>query len=103
LSREGWYLLDDSRTVLMVGQAPGFATRPERTGAYQDGYFFGYGRDYARGLADLRALTGAVPLLPRKALGVWFSRYWAYSEAELRELVARFRAQAIPLDVLSMD
>lgn len=103
LSRDGWYLLDDSATVLLTDTPPGFAARPARSGAYQDGYFFGYGQDYALGLADLRTLTGAAPLLPRKALGVWFSRYWAYSESELRELVGQFQAHGVPLDTLSMD
>src|SRR3546814_8621867 len=49
--------------------------------------------DYARGLRDLRALTGPAPLLPRKAFGVWFSRYWAYSATELETLVAQFRSE----------
>jgi alpha-glucosidase (family GH31 glycosyl hydrolase) len=103
LSRDGWYLLDDSATVLLTEALPGFAPRPAHGGAYQDGYFFGYGLDYARGLADLRVLTGPAPLLPRKAFGVWFSRYWAYSEAELREVVAQFRSHGVPLDTLSLD
>jgi hypothetical protein len=103
LSRTGWYLLDDTQTVLLTGEAPGFRVRPGRSGSYQDGYFFGYGHDYVQGLADLRLLTGAAPLLPRKAFGVWFSRYWAYSEAELRDLVAQFRAHNVPLDTLSID
>ncbi len=59
LSRDGWYLLDDTRSVLLTGGSPGFATRAGGRGAYQDGYFFGYGHDYVRGLRDLRALTGA--------------------------------------------
>src|SRR3546814_20006813 len=59
--------------------------------------------DYARGLRDLRALTGPAPLLPRKAFGVWFSRYWAYSATELETLVAQFRAQRVPLDPLSLE
>jgi alpha-glucosidase (family GH31 glycosyl hydrolase) len=103
LSRDGWFLLDDSRTVLMTTTAPGFAARPVRDAAYQDGYFFGYGSDYRQGLADLRQLTGPAPLLPRKAFGVWFSRYWAYSDAEIRELITSFRAHAVPLDTLSID
>ncbi|HEY9547492.1 MAG TPA: TIM-barrel domain-containing protein, partial [Solimonas sp.] len=103
LSRRGWFLLDDSVTVLLTAAAPGFAPRPAHGGAYQDGYFFGYGHDYARGLRDLRALTGPAPLLPRKAFGVWFSRYWAYSATELETLVAQFRAQQVPLDTLSLD
>jgi hypothetical protein len=103
LSRDGWYLLDDTRTVLLSDAPPGFAVRPEREGAYQDGYLFGYGRDYARGLADLRALTGAAPLLPRSAFGVWFSRYFAYRQSDYAPLLARFRAENVPLDVLMVD
>ena len=83
ISREGWYLLDDSHTALLTDEAPGFATRPEHgSGAYQDGYLFGYGHDYPRGLADLRLLSGAAPLLPRQAFGVWFSRYFAYRQSD---------------------
>ncbi len=83
--------------------APGFATRPARAGAYQDGYLFGYGRDYLLGLADLKRLTGPAPLLPRKAFGVWFSRYWAYRQDEYPPLLERFRRAQIPLDVLPVD
>lgn len=103
LSRDGWYLLDDSHTVLLQDQPPGFAVRPGHGGAYQDGYLFGYGHDYARGLADLRALTGAAPLLPRGGFGVWFSRYFAYRQADYPPLLARFRAERVPLDVLMVD
>ncbi|MGH8506775.1 MAG: TIM-barrel domain-containing protein [Stenotrophobium sp.] len=103
LSRQGWFLLNDTQTVLMPVDASSYTPRPAHSGSYQDGYLFGYGHDYAQGLADLRALTGPAPLLPRKAFGVWFSRYWAYSDADLRELVAQFHAHQIPLDTLSID
>jgi Glycosyl hydrolases family 31 TIM-barrel domain/Glycosyl hydrolase family 31 C-terminal domain/Domain of unknown function (DUF5110) len=103
ISRDGWYLLDDSREPLITRAAPGFASRPERTGAYQDGYLFGYGHRYARGLRDLRALSGAAPLLPRRAFGNWYSKYWPYSEADLRALVPRFHSERVPLDVLGID
>jgi glycosyl hydrolase family 31/uncharacterized protein DUF5110 len=101
LSRAGWYVLDDTATALLV--PGGFATRPARQGAYQDLYVFAYGRDLARGLRDLRALTGAAPLLPRKAFGVWFSRWWPYSEEDWKAIVARFRAEKVPLDTISLD
>jgi hypothetical protein len=101
LSRAGWAIVDDSRTALLTES--GFEPRPGREGAYQDLYLFAYGRDLARGLRDLRTLTGPAPLLPRKAFGVWFSRWWPYSDADWRELVARLRAERIPLDVLSLD
>jgi hypothetical protein len=104
ISRDGFHLLDDSRTALLTATSPGYATRPSRTSAYQDGYLFAYGHRYARGLADLRALTGAAPLLPRRAFGNWFSRYANFSEQEYREqILPRFREEGVPLDVLVVD
>ncbi len=103
LTREGWYVLDDSDTALMTTAEPGFAVRPSRSGDYQDWYAFAYGQNYARALADLRALAGKSPMLPRSAFGVWFSKYVAYSDAELRSLADRFEAEGIPLDTLSLD
>src|SRR4051794_25707809 len=101
LSRAGWYLVDDSASALLT--PGGFATRPTREGSYQDVYLFAYGHDYARGLRDLRTLTGAAPLLPRKAFGVWYSRWWPYSEGDWQTLLARFRAEKVPLDTISLD
>ncbi|HYF26891.1 MAG TPA: TIM-barrel domain-containing protein [Baekduia sp.] len=103
LSRAGWHVLDDTATVLLHDAPPGFAQRPAREGAYQDLYLFGYGRDLPAALADLRRITGPAPLPPRKAFGVWFSRWWPYGDADLRALVARFRAERVPLDTLSLD
>jgi hypothetical protein len=101
LSRAGWYLLDDTATALMTDG--GFAPREPHQGAYSDVYLFAYGRDLARGLRDLRALTGPAPLLPRKAFGVWFSRWWPYSEDDWHAILERFRAERVPLDTISLD
>lgn len=101
LSRAGWYLLDDSATALMTDS--GFEARPQRDDGYQDLYLFAYGRNYARGLSDLRRLTGPAPLLPRKAFGVWFSKWWPYSDGDWRALLDRFRAERVPLDTISLD
>lgn len=103
LSRDGWYVMDDSRSPLLTKTARGFATRPARKRTYQDGYLFAYGHKYARALRDLRSLTGPAPLLPRKAFGNWFSRYWPYGAADFRAIVARFRGERVPLDVLGID
>jgi hypothetical protein len=103
ISRDGWYLLDDSRSVLLTGEGAGFEERPGHDGVYQDGYLFAYGLDYARGLADLRRLTGAAPLLPRRAFGNWFSRWWPYGAADFQQIVERFQAERVPLDVLGLD
>lgn len=104
LSRDGWFFIDDSRSVVLLDGGRRFAQRPARDGAYQDGYLFAYGSDYAAALADYRLLSGPAPLLPRKAFGVWFSRYFPYSEADYRsELLPAFRRERVPLDVLMVD
>jgi glycosyl hydrolase family 31/uncharacterized protein DUF5110/starch binding protein with CBM20 domain/alpha-galactosidase-like protein len=103
LDRDGWYLLDDTTTAVRTADDQ-LAARPAHTGAYQDGYLFGYGHDYRRGLADLRTLTGPSVLPPEWAFGTWFSKYQAYSAADYRtRLLPAFEANRVPLDSLVMD
>jgi hypothetical protein len=104
ISRDGWSFIDDSHSVVLVDEGRRFERRPAHAGAYQDGYVFAYGHDYAAALADYRLLSGPAPLLPRKAFGVWFSRYFPYSEDDYRKrLVPAFRRERVPLDVLMVD
>lgn len=102
LTRAGWYLLDDSTDPLLASREPRFTVR-HTTSGYQDGYFFGYGERYVRGLRDLRRLTGPAPLLPRTAFGVWFSRYFAYAAADYPRLLRQFHQNDVPLDTISID
>jgi hypothetical protein len=103
LSRDGWYLLDDTASPLLIEGGRWYAERPQRAESYQDGYLFAYGDDYVRALGDLRTLTGPAPLLPRKAFGNWYSRYYGYSEGAYHKLLAEFRSNRVPLDVLVVD
>jgi alpha-glucosidase (family GH31 glycosyl hydrolase) len=45
----------------------------------------------------------AIPLPPRFAFGAWWSRFWAYSDQELDDLIRGFRENDTPLDVLVID
>jgi alpha-glucosidase (family GH31 glycosyl hydrolase) len=103
ISRDGWFFIDDTRNVVLTDGGAGFVPRPAHAGDYQDGYLFGYGHDYPAALADYRILSGPAPLLPRKAFGVWYSRYFAYTEQDYHALLARFRSERVPLDVLMVD
>ena len=116
VSREGWTLVDDSTRPLFdstdfrfqngeKSSWPWAMERPanEAPGKYQDWYFFGYGHDYKQALGDFVKVAGHIPLPPRFAFGVWWSRYWAYSDQELDELVRGFRENDTPLDVLVID
>lgn len=62
-----------------------------------------YGHDYKAALKDYTAFAGKVPLPPRYAFGYWWSRYWSYSDKEMRQLVDNFHTYNIPLDVLVVD
>lgn len=101
LSRDGWYLFDDSTTHLLVdGWA---APRPDRVRGNTDWYFFGYGTDYRGALKALAAVAGPAPLPRRYALGSWYSRFWPYTSAEYREIVGEYDRRGYPLDVIVMD
>ncbi len=112
LSRDGWTLVDDSSRPLfdsadfsfVNGEGspwPWVMQRP--AGDRQDWYFFGYGHDYKQALGDYTLIAGRIPLPPRFAFGAWWSRYWAYSDQELDDLVRGFRQNDVPLDVLVID
>lgn len=100
LSRDGWALIDESKRPLFT--ADGWAA-PRPIGERVDWYFFGYGLEFKRALQDFTRVAGEIPLPPRWSFGAWWSRYWAYSDAELRELVNDFAANDVPLDVLVVD
>lgn len=101
LSRDGWVVVDDSRTL--VFDESGWLSPREGAAGSQDLYFFGYGREYREGLRAYHAVSGAVPLLPRWVLGNWWSRYWEYSDEQLRHLMTEFRDHDIPLSVCIVD
>lgn len=100
LSASGYYLLNDSGGAVM--DADDFPVERERPG-YQDWYFFAYGRDYKRALADFRLLSGPVSLMPHKSIGLIFSRWPAFTEAEVETIANAFAAHGTPLGTLVMD
>ncbi len=99
MSRDGFVIIDDSES-LVFNEAAWLS--PRQTSGI-DTYFFGFGQDYKGCLADYNKLTGHTPLLPRYALGNWWSRYWRYSDEELAQLVDRFETEDIPLSVCIID
>lgn len=102
LSTDGWALIDDSHSLLFDKSDWPWVEERARSNM-QDWYFFAYGKDYKSALYDYTLVAGKVPLPPRYAFGYWWSRYWSYSDNELRELVYNFEKYNIPLDVLVLD
>ena len=99
VSRDGVSLLDDSRSFLL--DADGRFCPRKRKG--KDVYVFAYGHDYRAAIQDFYKISGSVPLIPRFALGVWWSRYHAYTQAEYLGLMKRFAAENVPLTVATVD
>lgn len=100
-SREGFGVVDDSASVLLTEDG-WYAPRAGEEGTV-DLYLFGWGHDHQQALRDFYALSGPQPVLPRWALGNWWSRYHAYDDAEYRQLVADFDRHRLPFSVLVVD
>lgn len=110
LATDGWTLIDDSQGLLFDGdpadsERQDFAWIQERPAGEdrQDWYFMAYGHDYKRALGDYTLFAGQIPMPPRYVFGYWWSRYWSYSDAEMRQVVKDFETFDIPLDVLVVD
>lgn len=102
LSRDGWFFIDDSeRPLFDNSDYPWVMSRPAKQ--KQDFYFFGYGYNYKQALKDFTDVTGKISLPPKFVFGYWYSRYWPYTDQEMRELVTTFENYNIPLDVLIVD
>ncbi len=66
-------------------------------------YYFFYGPDLNRVIADYRQLTGEAPLFPKWAYGYWQCRERYHSQQEILDTAAEFRKRKIPVDALVQD
>ena len=98
ITKDGAFLLDDSTSFLFDDEGH-FV---KRSGG-KDYYCFAYGKDYRKTIKAFFELSGYTPLVPRFALGVWWSRYHAYSDSEYINLMDRFEKEKIPLTVATID
>ncbi|MBO3095223.1 glycoside hydrolase family 31 protein [Cellulomonas dongxiuzhuiae] len=99
VGRNGYAVIDDSTSLLLTDDgwvAP-------RDDARTDLYVFAYGHDHAEAVRALYAVSGAQPVVPRWALGNWWSRYHRYTADEYLALLTRFRAAGVPFSVAVLD
>lgn len=90
---------DDSGTILL-GEDGWIA--PRRPGT-RDLYIFAYGTDYRAALRAFYRVSGPQPLLPRFALGTWWSRYHRYTAEEYLQVIDDLTAYGVPLSVAVID
>ncbi|MFT3979472.1 MAG: glycoside hydrolase family 31 protein [Ferruginibacter sp.] len=100
VSRSGWALIDDSRS-LVFNNSHWIEPRPDNAGT--DWYFLGYGNQYKKALQDYTAIAGKMTMPPQFVFGYWWSKYWVYSDGEIRNLVQDLQSREIPVDVMILD
>lgn len=99
LSQNGVTVMDDSKTLLLKEDGK----LVSRIKGSTDKYVFAYGKDNIGCLNAFYAITGKAPLIPRFALGNWWSRYRAYTQKEYEDLMDEFFCRDIPLTVATVD
>lgn len=91
-------IYDDSGIILSE-----MGTVEKRESGYVDVYVFLYLKDFAQCLKDYYYLTGEPALIPRFALGNWWSRNVSYDDNSLKNLIDNFENEEIPLSVLVLN
>lgn len=98
-SKTGVAVYDDAASVTLLATGQVCAERGDGT----DEYVFAYGDDYRSAVKALFMITGSAPLVPRFALGNWWSRYYAYTQEEYLTLLENFEQHDVPLTVATID
>ena len=99
ISKNGFSVLDDSKSQAILEDG---WIEPRQKGI-KDIYFWGYGHNYKQAISDFYKLCGKTPMLPRYALGNWWSRYYKYTEKSYLELMDKFKENNIPFSVAVID
>ncbi|MCE4539740.1 PA14 domain-containing protein [Pelomonas sp. P7] len=103
VSTRRWGLLWDVYSKMSFADGPGGASfRAESAPAGAD-YYVVAGADMDGVMAGYRALTGAAPMFPKAAFGLFMSKERYHTQQQLLDVVRRFRAEHFPLDYIVQD
>ncbi len=98
-SLDGFASLDDSNSKIIMEDG----TLADPPANHLDIYVFMYDRDFRQALFDYFKITGAPALVPRYALGNWWSRNIVYDEKSVVSLIRNFERKKIPISVMLFD
>ncbi len=98
-SADGFVSIDDSLSYVLIENGMVIPRENKEI----DTYLFAYRKDFALCLKDYFQLTGKPSLIPRYALGNWWSKNYPYSEIELVKLFNLFAKHRIPISILLLD
>ena len=98
-SLDGFASIDDSYSKVIAEDGSLEEPMPN----HFDMYIFMYDRDFKQVLFDYFKMTGAPALIPRYALGNWWSRNTIYDDESLHNLIMKFEREDIPFSVMLFD
>ena len=98
-SIDGFASLDDSYSMVIEKDGTLSAPLPN----HLDIYVFLYDRDFKQALFDYFRMTGSPALIPRYALGNWWSRNTIYDDDSVNDLIRKFEKKMIPLSIMVFD
>lgn len=99
-SPEGFATIDDSKSIYLDENSN---VIPNNFKNHVDLYLFVYKNDFGLCLKDYFSITGYPDMIPRYALGNWWSRDYAYNELDVIETIDKFNRNNIPLSVFLLD
>jgi alpha-D-xyloside xylohydrolase len=103
MSTRRWGLLWDVYAKGRFADGPQGATFAFENAPAGVDYYFVAGADMDGVIAGYRQLTGAAPMLPRSAFGLFMSKERYPTQQRLVEVARRFRAERFPLDWIVQD
>ena len=98
-SLDGFVSIDDSKGRIVLEDG----TMQDNDYEGIDIYLFVYNNDFDLCLKDYFNLTGYPSLIPRFALGNWWSRNDIYNDSSLKELIDNFKKYEIPISIVLLD
>lgn len=98
-SADGFASIDDSNSMVLNEDGV-FINKDEKS---LDIYLFAYKKDFGLCLNDYFTLTTLPPMIPRYALGNWWSKNVAYNTKEIEKLIEKFNDKEIPISVFLLD
>jgi len=98
-SLDGFASIDDSYSKVIMEDG----TLAPPLDNHLDIYVFMYDKDFKHALFDYFKMTGAPALIPRYALGNWWSRNTVYDDKSTNDLIRNFERKKIPISIMLFD
>jgi alpha-glucosidase (family GH31 glycosyl hydrolase) len=101
VSRDGWSIYHDESNYCL-GASDWWAADASNVDTL-DMYGFFHGHDFKGALADFVKVGGKAAMVPRAALGIWWTRWYDFNEFDALAVVEAYRSRSVPLDIFVLD